>query len=159
MLPSYPRRIALLISAVSACSVGIALLTQHLWGMQPCPWCIAQRFAFVCMAIVGGLAAASDKVARAGLWLVSALGVFGAGLALWQHFVAAQSTSCAFTAADRFINATGLDQLLPAVFEPKASCADAAVSLLGVPYEAWSFALFVVLAGLAAKAALHRSRG
>jgi len=35
------------------------------------------------------------------------------------------------------------------VFSPRASCADAAVDLLGLPYTFWSlglFALFVVLA-------------
>jgi len=31
------------------------------------------------------------------------------------------------------------------VFEPTASCADAAVNLLGVPYAFWSLGLFTVL--------------
>ena len=61
---------------------------------------------------------------------------------LWQHFVAARSASCNLTLADRIVNATGLDALLPDVFEARASCADAAVVLLGVPYEFWSGALF-----------------
>ena len=35
----------------------------------------------------------------------------------------------------------GSTALLPAVFEARASCADAAVSLLGVPYAFWAGAL------------------
>ena len=35
--------------------------------------------------------------------------------------------------------------MLPDVFEARASCADAAVSLLGVPYEFWSAALFAAI--------------
>ena len=39
----------------------------------------------------------------------------------------------------------GLDSGLPEVFQPRASCADAAVKLLGLPYEFWSLALFVLI--------------
>ena len=35
------------------------------------------------------------------------------------------------------------------IFQPRASCADAAVKLLGVPYEFWSLALFVLTGVLA----------
>jgi len=66
-------------------------------------------------------------------------------------FVAASSTSCKLTLADRIVSATGLDARLPGVFGVWASCADAAVKLLGLPYEAWSLAAFVVLAAMAVK--------
>ena len=39
-----------------------------------------------------------------------------------------------------------LDSLLPDVFSPRASCADAMVDLLGVPYDFWSLLLFLVVA-------------
>ena len=35
--------------------------------------------------------------------------------------------------------------LLPDVFQATATCADAAVDLVGVPYEFWSLALFVIV--------------
>ena len=41
-----------------------------------------------------------------------------------------------------------LDSLLPDVFSPRASCADAAVNLLGVPYDFWSLALFIAIDGV-----------
>jgi disulfide bond formation protein DsbB len=31
------------------------------------------------------------------------------------------------------------------VFQPRATCADAAVDLIGVPYEFWSLALFLAV--------------
>ena len=65
---------------------------------------------------------------------------------MWQHFVAARSASCNLTLADRIMTATQLDQLLPAVFEARASCADAAVSLFGVPYDFLAAAVFAVCA-------------
>ncbi|MCA3212159.1 MAG: disulfide bond formation protein B, partial [Burkholderiales bacterium] len=39
-----------------------------------------------------------------------------------------------------------------------ASCADAAVRLLGLPYEAWSLALFIVIAAVAVAALLRGRR-
>ena len=42
------------------------------------------------------------------------------------------------------MSATRLDQLMPDVFEARASCADAAVSLFGVPYALWAALVFLV---------------
>jgi disulfide bond formation protein DsbB len=74
---------------------------------------------------------------------------FGVAAALWQHFVAAVSSSCNLTLADRIITTTQLDELLPSVFQPRASCAESAVNLFGVPYEFWSLALFLAIEGAA----------
>jgi len=88
----------------------------------------------------------------AGTRVVGTLGLLLAGIglaaALWQHLVAAQSASCNLTLADRIVNATGLNALIPSVFEARASCADAAVSLLGVPYALWAGSLFVLFGAL-----------
>ena len=42
------------------------------------------------------------------------------------------------------------------MFEARASCADAAVSLLGVPYDFWSGALFALI-GVLMVVALRRA--
>ncbi|WP_243654545.1 disulfide bond formation protein B [Caldimonas thermodepolymerans] len=141
----------------SFAAVAAALLSQYQFGMLPCPWCILQRFLFVMLGVVAGLAWLLPwrglKAALAGLAVL----LTGAGLAaaLWQHFVAARSESCALTFADRVVAALHLESLAPKLFAIQASCADAAVSLLGLPYEAWSGALFAVL-GLACLAAALR---
>ena len=77
--------------------------------------------------------------------LVLASSLAGIAAALWQHFVAAASDSCNLTLAEKIISGLGLDGSLPEIFQPRASCADAAVRLLGVPYEFWSLALFMLL--------------
>ena len=59
------------------------------------------------------------------------------------------------TLADRILESLGLLELAPEVFMPMASCADAAVDLLGVPYAFWSLALFA-LVGLLGLAVLRR---
>mgnify|MGYP003336485477 CR=1 FL=1 len=140
-----PRLLLALIGLACASSVGLALMAQHRFGMEPCPWCILQRILFVLLAVLSLVAAALPVLLRrvlSGVALLGALG--GMAAALWQHFVAAQSSSCALTLADRIITFTGLDTRWPEAFEVRASCADAAVSVLGVPFELWSLALFAI---------------
>jgi disulfide bond formation protein DsbB len=81
--------------------------------------------------------------------VVALLALAGVAAALWQHFVAAASSSCKRTLADRIVSGLQLDALAPEVFAPRASCAEAAVDLLGLPYEFWSLALFSLLAAAA----------
>ena len=128
-------------------AVGAALFTQYAWDMQPCPWCVLQRIVFMAIAL-----AALPGLLLLNVWgrwlsgsLIALLAAGGAAAALWQHFVAASSASCALTLADRWIRLSGLDELAPQVFAAYASCADAKVNLLGVPYEFFSLALFAVL--------------
>lgn len=148
-MSAAPRRTALLASIVvlSLGAVGIALGTQHLLGMEPCAWCVLQRLIFVAIALAALLGWLLGRV-FAGI-LVLGLSLAGMAAALWQHFVAAASESCNLTLAEKIISGLGLDGSLPEIFQPRASCADAAVKLLGLPYEFWSLALFVLLGVLA----------
>ncbi|WP_170119675.1 disulfide bond formation protein B [Aquabacterium olei] len=146
-LPSRPLLAGL--GAACALSVGFALYAQHQWGMEPCPWCILQRILFVAVAVLSLVGAALPagwprRAPALGGVLLSASGM---AAALWQHFVAARTNSCALTLADKIISGLGLDTRWPEVFEVRASCADAAVNLIGVPFEFWSLALFAI-AGL-----------
>lgn len=143
------RRAALIaIAAVCFGAVGVALVSQHVFDMQPCPWCVLQRLIFVGIGLVAllGLAWHGTLLARRTVPLLLLL-LCGCGIAsaLWQHFVAAASASCNLTLADRILSGSYLDQLLPEIFQPRATCADAAVDLIGVPYEFWSLALFAAI--------------
>lgn len=140
---------------LSAAAVAAALVSQHVYNMQPCPWCVLQRLVFVAIGLVAALGAvfAGGAARRAAAALAGLLALAGMAAALWQHFVAAASASCDLTLADRIMSGLGLDMALPEVFAPFASCADAKVLLLGVPYEFWSLALFAALAAMAAMAA------
>ncbi len=147
------------IAGVSLAAVAAALVSQHVFDMQPCPWCVLQRLLFVALALVAlvGLAwrSASGRLAIPALLLVLSVG--GMAAAWWQHFVAAASSSCNLTLADRVMSASQLATLLPSVFEARATCADGAVALAGVPYEFWSLALFALM-GLSSVALLLRPR-
>ena len=144
---------------VSVAAVGAALVSQHVYNMQPCPWCVLQRLVFcvIALAAVVGLVWRAAIGRRVGAGLMLLLAVCGSAAALWQHFVAASSTSCKLTLAEQIVSALGLDERWPDVFMAMASCAEAAVKLFGVAYDLWSLALFVLL-GLAAVAVWRRPR-
>ncbi|MBQ0959654.1 disulfide bond formation protein B [Ideonella sp. 4Y11] len=150
-----PRPLLVLTALACWAGVGLALLSQYRFDMPPCPWCTLQRLIFLVLGAAALLGAAVEPLRKplAGLGVLLALS--GAAAALWQHFVAAASASCNLTLADRILESLGLLDLAPEVFMPMASCADAAVNLLGVPYAFWSLALFA-LAGLACLSALRR---
>ena len=135
------------IAAAALGAVGLALIAQYGFDKQPCPWCALQRLIYVSIALVAllGLVWRAPAAARVLPLLLLLLCSFGVAAALWQHFVAAASDSCNLTLADRVISALYLDQLVPAVFQPRASCAEAAVDVLGVPFEIWSVAMFSLI--------------
>jgi len=155
---STPARVFALMIALSLGVVGMALVTQHAWGMQPCPWCILQRLIFVSIALVAvlGVAWRSTPARLTAALGVDVLAICGVATALWQHFVAAATSSCKLTLADRIINGLGVDGWLPEIFAPRATCAEAAAKLLGVPYEFWSLTVFVILGALGLLALLGR---
>jgi disulfide bond formation protein DsbB len=137
------KRVVLASTAlVCLAAVGAAVYTQQAWDMLPCPWCVLQRLIFlgVAAACVLGL-----LLPRLGAGFAALLAGTGIAAALWQHFVAASAESCDLTLADRIMAATGLDGAYPDVFMAMTSCADAKVSLLGLPYEAYSGALFTAM--------------
>jgi protein dithiol:quinone oxidoreductase len=148
------------IAALAMAAVAAALFTQHQWDMMPCPWCVLQRLILLVLAAAALLGAAWPGRAprRVMSSLVLLLSACGLASALWQHFVAASSASCNLTLADRIIAATGLDQRWPQVFAAFASCAEASVKLLGVPYVFYSMAIFVLLASAALTLLRRRSR-
>jgi protein dithiol:quinone oxidoreductase len=135
------------IAALCFAAVGAALVTQHALDMQPCPWCVLQRLIFVVIGLVALLGLAWRSMAGQRVMSLMLLLLCGTGIAaaLWQHFVAKASASCNLTLADRIVSGLRLDALLPDVFQATASCADAAVDLIGVPYEFWSLGVFVLI--------------
>jgi disulfide bond formation protein DsbB len=138
-------------------ALAAALVSQHVFDMQPCAWCVLQRVVFLAIALVSLPAlvlrgALPRRVLAAGGLLLAGAGM---AAALWQHFVAASSASCNLTLADRIVGGLGLDTAWPEVFAAYASCADAAVKLAGLSYEFYSLALYALL-GLVALRLLRR---
>lgn len=126
-------------------ALGIALLSQHVFDMPPCAWCVFQRMIYVVVLVFALLGLVMPLVRKLALGLVMLGGMTGIGVALFQITVASQSLSCDLTLADRIITASGLDAAMPWFFGVYASCLDAAVEVLGIEYAVWSLMLFIAL--------------
>lgn len=135
-------------AAAAVAAVGAALVSQHVFEMQPCPWCVFQRLIFLAYAalVAVGLAwrTAAGRRITAGIGLLAASG--GVAAASYQYFVAAHDESCGRSVAERVIAGLGLDERWPDVFMPMTSCADSTARLLGIAYPLWSLTLFAMLA-------------
>lgn len=144
-----PARLLNIIALLCVAAVALALLSQHVFDMPPCAWCVFQRLLFLAIAAVCWLALALGKLwpgaRRLGALLVVALSIGGVVAAWYQINVASQMFSCAQTFADQFMVSSGLDAALPWLFGIYATCAEARVNLLGIEYAWWSMALFVIV--------------
>ena len=149
-----------LIALLCIAALAIALVSQHVFNMRPCAWCVLQRLVFVGIAaacwlglLAGRMAAVWRRIAAGAVVLLS---IAGAVAAWYQYTVAAHMFSCDLTFADRFMTQSGLDAHVPWVFGIFATCMEARVDLLGIEYALWSLGLFVVIGVLALAAVLRR---
>jgi disulfide bond formation protein DsbB len=151
-----------IIALLCVAAVAVALVSQHVFGLRPCAWCVFQRLIFLVIAAVAWLSVMGGRYApalpRAGAAVIALLSVGGIVAAWYQYTVAAKLFSCDLTFADRFMVQSGLDSGVPWLFGIFASCMDARVELLGVEYAIWSMSLFVLTGVLAVVAALSRHR-
>ena len=135
------------IGVIALGAVGLAAIAQYAFDMQPCPWCVLQRLIYIVVGVLALLAAALPGLGRRLFIVLALLGsLCGLASALWQQLHAVNEASCAMTLADRIMTGLHLDSLLPQLFTAYASCADAAVSVLGIPFAVWSCLLYVILA-------------
>lgn len=161
-----PSRLNSLINACICISalvaVIIALISQHVFDMQPCAWCVFQRLLFLCIALFSGLSwfVTSFKVNAAFNTLTILTGLGGIASTIYQLNVASKQFSCAQTFADIFMTRSGLESALPQLFGIYATCADARINLLGLEYAIWALLLFALQTIVATLAIIfnYRSR-
>tara|TARA_A100000171_G_C2119622_1_gene139987 strand:+ start:442 stop:918 length:477 start_codon:yes stop_codon:yes gene_type:complete len=147
------------IALVCIGAVGVALVSQHVFGMQPCAWCVLQRLVYIVIAFacwLGVLILRPGPGHRVAAGVALVLGLLGVTAAWYQYTVAAHMFSCAQTFADRFMVASGLDANLPWLFGIYATCMDARINLMGIEYALWSMGLFAILAFLSVSVLIRR---
>lgn len=154
---STTQRLLVLIAILSLGAVGLALISQYMFDMQPCAWCVLQRLIYLVLALVCLIGAFGGRaLAKVGAALAALLSLSGVWTAFYQYTVASKLLSCSQTFADKFISGSGLDGAVPSIFGIYATCADAVVSVLGLEYSQWSLILFVICVLLSLRALLKR---
>jgi disulfide bond formation protein DsbB len=149
-LPAWrtARASYLAIGVVALGLIGVGLVLQHVVGLNPCPLCIFQRFAYLGVGLFGLLAAAvaprAGARALAGLALLAAL--TGFGIAAWHVWLQMnpESLSCG-PGLEIMLENFPLTQVLPRVFRGSGDCADAGWTLFGISIAGWSLVWFTLL--------------
>ena len=145
---------------LSSLGLGVALLSQHVFDMRPCAWCVFQRLLLIIIfafSIFGYLVSSFKLHFLSQIFATfSVLTSLGGILAAWyQYTVAAKLFSCDLTFADRFMTQSGLDSAIPWLFGIYSTCMDASVHVFGLEYALWALILFAILGLLMIYALLH----
>lgn len=148
----------LLIAAAAAAALGLALLSQYGFGLQPCVLCIWQRWPHVAAIVLGlaawalrgrrGASAALLGLAAAAELATGGVGVFHVGVeqGWWQG-----TAECGTTAAGNDLAALKA-QIMK---QPIVRCDEVAFAVLGISMAGWNAVLAAVLAGIGIAAAVR----
>ncbi|WP_026350111.1 disulfide bond formation protein B [Bordetella sp. FB-8] len=157
MSSSRNRLPLVLIALFSFGALAVALVSQYVFFMQPCAWCVLQRLIYLVIGLLAVLGLVGGRLAAKLATLLTVLLSAGGMVAGWyQYSVASHLETCAQTFADRFISGLGLDASVPTLFGIYAMCKDAMVTVLGVQYVVWSMALFAIILLVALAAFMKR---
>jgi disulfide bond formation protein DsbB len=120
--------------------------------IEPCPFCILQRYAYlgvgVAAAVAAGLGAAGIAGGRIAIALGTLAALAGAAVAGWQvklQLFPNEAGSCSIR-FQQTVNDLLLGRLLPSVFTGTGSCADTDFRLFGLTLPMWSLFWLTVLA-------------
>ncbi len=151
-------------AAICFALIGFAIYSQLQWGLEPCPLCIFQRFAFAglgAVLLVGGLHAPTRPLGRR-LWGVLALAAAGVGMAIagrhtWLQLNPPEIPACG--PPYEFLRETlSTGNLIRRVMSGSGDCGLVDWTFLGLSMPAWSLLWFVLLAAWALHAAFARPR-
>lgn len=150
LLNKSPRFYTALIVLISFASVGIALISQHVYGMEPCAWCVFQRLIFILIGIIGFafLWVKNIKISQLGLGVLGLFSIIGMVAAIYQITVASDSFNCNLSIAESVISFFNLSELFPNVFGIYALCSGSIAKLFGVDYPIYSLFVFSLLSDL-----------
>ena len=150
MKTSKPLLLAVALASIALLGVGLYL--QHVKDMQPCPWCVIQRYAFTAVALICLISAALPRdtsKSGAGLGLLAALS--GIGAAGWHLWVKAHpAMSCGIDPMETSLNTIPTAKLLPFLFQANGFCTTEYDPIFGLSIPQWSliwFAMFAIVLG------------
>ena len=156
------RSLSLVIFLACLALLGFGLYLEHVMGLEPCPLCILQRYAFITaglIALVGALHGPKRAGRVAYGVLIALAAVAGLGIALRQSWIQHHPAvaECG-PGLDYMLSKFPLTRALPMIFEGHGECAEVGWRFLGLSIAEWAAIWFALLlaAGLYAALALRR---
>lgn len=164
MLSSYinTRIIYLSVFLVCCSLLGFGLYLEYAVELEPCPLCVFQRIAYICIALVSLVAAihGPKNIANriySGLILLAAL--TGGGIAarqVWlQHLPPEKVPECG-PGLEYMLDTFPLGQALKMILSGSGECAKVDWTFLGLSIAEWSLIWFVMFMVISLVSFCHR---
>ncbi len=156
------RRLFLLLAAVCAGLLAFGLYLQHFRGLEPCPMCIMQRYAFVAvglLALLAGLHGPGRTGQRIYAAVLALVALTGAGIAArqsWMQLYPPEIPECG-PGLEFMLESFPLADALPMIFRGAGDCLDVGWSLFGLSIANWSLLCFAAVIVFALWMMLRRS--
>lgn len=143
--------------------LGGGLYLQHVVGLQPCPMCIMQRYAFVAVALIALIAALHGPAtvgARVYALLIGVAALSGAGVAArqsWMQLNPPEFPECG-PGLEYMLESFPLGQSLPMIFRGAGDCSAIDWTFLGLSLANWSLLCFASVIAFAVWMMARRAR-
>ncbi len=134
------KNFLLIIGILSILSLAIALVSQHYYDMQPCPWCILERMILVVLAIFSFGAYFYKKLIVMPILITT----IGLATSVYHVVIASKSNSCNISLAEKIVSYTGLNRSIPEVFGITGMCADN-YNIFGINYPIYYLILMLLM--------------
>ena len=144
-LPARTLYLALFATAIGL--LGFGLYLQHMKGLEPCPMCVMQRYAFLAVALValtGGLHGPGRGGSRVYAALIGLGALLGGGIAArqtWMQLNPPAIPECG-PGLEFMLESFPLGQALPMIFRGAGDCAAVDWTFLGLSIANWSLVSF-----------------
>lgn len=149
MLSLYPPRVVFLamVLAIAAC-FSIALYTQYVDGLSPCPLCMTQRVFYVLTAVVALIAAVHNRSVRIYAIVCALSALAGAAIAarqVWlQHLPPNEVPACG-PSLEYMLQTLPFGAVLVHMLKGDGNCAVVDWRLWGLSMAEWSLLCFIAL--------------
>jgi disulfide bond formation protein DsbB len=158
------RTLFLALFATCAALLGGGLYLQHVVGLEPCPMCIMQRYAFLgvaLIALVAGLHAPGTTGNRVYAGLILLLALTGGGVAArqtWMQLYPPSIPECG-PGLEYMLESFPLADALPMIFRGAGDCSVIDWTFLGLSLANWSLVCFTLFGLFALAVIFGRPRG
>ncbi|MBC5764297.1 disulfide bond formation protein B [Ramlibacter albus] len=145
-----PRRVLAATSAACIAMLAFGVYLQQVVGLDPCPMCIVQRYAFILVALVAGIGACfkgRGAHVTTGVLMVLFSG-FGAFVAARQSFLQWYPPEVVSCGRDFYgmIENFPLRRAIPMIFRGTGDCTKVDWTFLGGSIANWAFLVFCATA-------------
>lgn len=145
------RMVFLLVFVVCAGLLATAFYMEHVEGLEPCPLCWLQRFAFMAVAAVSLIAALHNPAnigSRLYGFLLAAFSGVGLGLAgrqLWLQGLPADQVPACGPSVDYMLEVLPWMEVLGTALRGTGDCAEVVWRFLGLSIPGWTAVFFSML--------------